>query len=1113
MVQCQQCRVTCVQDAKFCHACGAATPKRNPTDCSSCGSKLVPGATFCHICGTKCLAPAGAEVRKVCGCGAALPVGQATCAACSAPPPPRPEPRTPTPPATAQSKQPAVPSVGGGQRQQKLFGRQLPWWQRSVPWARDDAGARRDAGQSGGAEGGSRVPERITAPWLLHAGLAQDGSVDASAEMRSFANFVCATAGERTSRSTLRASVHSLALNVSPEATVKVIGGWATGLAAFDSGLDLVVESPCDDMLWRLCESLTCLGVTTSSPALPTGPVITFSATELAAAGRDSPSPGNTHTSADFKVTLRSGPPGSHCRAATVALNSLFAKRKQHRATAVVLRQTLRHFDAGSGGLGGHAVALMTLAYVSQQEMERGGDVDPGQILRGFFQFYSGFDYAQQAICCTPIGGTFFPPKPAEHRESAICIVDPADPHRNAAAHTSGSRLSQLCATLKYTGMLVHRYDFDSRNLPLLPNLIPAKKLIPRYEWLRATEGTEVTKELAVAVARGVADFLEDPSNSGAKEELLQLATWDTLQSILRDARVLRTVTGERAETTHSTQNFERLARALSDFSGDPEVRAQHVRAVGASVPPETVEVLLMEIYHFLQDPAAEDDKQRVMKAAVESGAWSVPSDGPDDAEKKARRVSSTADILRVVAARPGSVLKPFRNCIDIFTEAMDVYYDSDLLRGLVERCATAAVTRDVALAVATDAADFLEDPANDMVKERLMAAALNDSSENLLETHNMLLATMAGTAPAGSRLAMLKSDIPQLVRIVDSFHGDEEIDHQRRRAARACVTRDVTKAIAKEIASSLSVPSSPSPSYAKPTEVPEAPDLASQARPQAVWESVESRLSADIFARLAASSERLAAFRQTVGGTGGFQQLFQGMLAFRDEPELQELRSRAVAACMPGSDTPTSDPSFCPPPLLEPMAAAAEDDHSEALTDFTTPAAMHREGIDAISVLIPRLSLKKLSSALTDGRQRLLREYHESRRVADLDIDVWQGQESSSGSPRFRERKVRYAEDNLGFRVQCVEQQRLWYEHDSSSALSSVCLQSLCFPSSPAGVCFECLFECHSPGCNAARPASGVTMNCVVRARVGGQTAEVAAAAAAQHFATFVSRRAWDEE
>eukprot|EP01062_Namystynia_karyoxenos_P025766 TRINITY_DN201_c0_g1_i3.p1 TRINITY_DN201_c0_g1~~TRINITY_DN201_c0_g1_i3.p1 ORF type:complete len:1104 (+),score=384.21 TRINITY_DN201_c0_g1_i3:79-3312(+) len=1064
------CGTVCLQGARFCHSCGGpAPPPGGPAACRRCGTKQVPGAAFCHGCGAAAASPGSSTLQNT---------------------PPQPPAQPPPPAADPPARRRSDPAPSSA-RPYRPFGRQVPWWERSVPWAKDSAGA---AAQRS-ADLQSRHESRITVPWLLHAGLPQDSSVAASEEVRAFANFICATAGERLTRNAMRASVQTLALREWPEATVKVIGGWATGLASFDSDLDLVVEAAGVDLLFTLRDAVSAIGVEATLLSVPGGSALSFSAAAFATAvGQHAPAPpgcpeAGSGGGGGFAVILRSGPPGSHARAAALAVNGMFARRKQLRPAAVVLRHVLRHFDAPNGGLGGHTVALMVLAYAAQHESQQGDCADAGSVLRGFIRFFADFDFASRAIC--PAGGDPFPLRPAQHAASALCIIDPADPSRNAAAHTTAPRLRQLVATLQYTKMLIGRYDFDPRGLPLLPNLIPAKKLVPRCEWLRARAGTEVTKELAVAVAKGIADFLEDPGNASAKEELLQLATWDTLQSVVRDARVLSKVTAA-SGTAQNPTSAEQVSRALGSYSGDPEVRHEHLRAIQATVDPEPV---LAEVLAFFQDPAAAEEKQRLMQAALACGAWVGVGDpdaappAPDEVgEQRAARLKVFEDILAAVAARPGSVIAAFRNCLPLLTEVMDRYYSDPRTQGMVQRLTVAAVTRDVALAVARDAADFLENPANAAVKERLMQAALHHSSEKFLETHNLLLEAMAESAEPGSRLARLRGNIPEIVNIIDSFHGDPEIDEQRARAARAAVTRDVTKVIAREISDALVQEEAHDP--------PEQTAAAPQVRRQAVWRTMESRLSAVMF--LAAQpNTSLAAFKDAVG-PGGFEQLLEGVLAFKDEPEVQELRSRAAAACAPpGTPQAVASAAVVQPPSLVP-----EEDFAAACGDFT-PAGSVRAGRLAATVRLEGVALSTLRAALIDDpAQNLLRAHHAVRGDEVVTFGPW----FTVGDPPRMEREVSYMARIQGLPpVPCAEKQRAWQE---GSVLS---LQRR------AGVARTGVHTDTMADCTAVH--GGIEVRCAVvatGAAVGDaaspliRRSEAIAAAAARGFCDFLAQYRW---
>eukprot|EP00756_Hemistasia_phaeocysticola_P013282 Hpha_TRINITY_DN15266_c0_g1::TRINITY_DN15266_c0_g1_i1::g.67771::m.67771 len=1088
---CNGCQARLLQGARFCHRCGKPAGGQPESYCHRCGVPQTADSAFCHQCGTQNIkatptpTPAPKQDhpaprrRQGSGSGPRSAPGTQTTnprppvnipskvsppsdplrlpptkqqqlklpptnhqQPMQIPPPVKAQPPPSSQPPAPQQKPPAVGAPPQQSGHAPGFGRQVPWWERRAPWAREE-----------GKKEALAERERMVAPWLLYASLPQDSSVGAGKEIDTFADFVCATAGERSSRVTLRATVQTLALQVSPESTVKVIGGWGTGLAEFDSGLDLVVEAPGGVPLADLAATVAAQGIAVEQPLLPGGPVLAFSAAALAAATSSAPAA----SVADFRVTVRTGEPGRGPRAASMATSTLLSRRKQHRATCVVIRHTLRHFDAAGGGLGGYAVSLLALAYVQHRECAV-ADSDPGSCLRGFFEFYSAFDFASRAIRANPAPGEeVYPLRPSSMAGSPLCILDPVTGACNVGAHTTAARLRQLQATLQYTGMLIKRYDVDQRNLPLLPNLLPAKRLVPRLAWLR--DRMEVTKALAVSVARGVADFLEDPNNLSTREELLQIATWDTLQGVLRDRRVSESVVlGQNAGST------ERLARALDAFCDEPEVRAQHVRAVSAAIEPEMLKLILGEVSAFMRDPECAMEKEKLVLAALFCGGWSSERAIPGP-EAKAARVQSSADILRAVANRPGSVLAPFRNCTAVLAEAADTYYESDLLAEAMGQCATDAVTRDFALAVAEDVAKFLEDPANQDMGALMLEAALSACQEKVVESHRELLKRMTQAADPGSRLGMLRTNIPQLVEVLNSFRGDKEIDSQRNRSARACVTREVTQAVARATACAIS-----------------APD------PRSVWRSVESRLCEGVFNLLADRSDRLAAYRHR---SGGFQSLFEDMLVFQDEPEMHELRCRAVQACCFGREG-------APPDLLDEVDLEMETP-SEADSDPPEVEEVSGEGRLMSSVRVQAPHLELVYDTLRDDSDTLWKEYHNSRSDAELDIGPWEP--DSKGGLR---RRVSYKVRLLGFpAVPCQEQQRLFRD-----AKGSVVMRRRAEPTN-SGVSADTQSEfVWDPS------TDGIRMDCTVSMRAAGtpmlRVAESVAEAAARAWANFAAHYHW---
>eukprot|EP01065_Artemidia_motanka_P007468 TRINITY_DN1371_c1_g1_i1.p1 TRINITY_DN1371_c1_g1~~TRINITY_DN1371_c1_g1_i1.p1 ORF type:complete len:1309 (+),score=440.43 TRINITY_DN1371_c1_g1_i1:58-3984(+) len=949
--------------------------------CTACGAPSVLGANFCHLCGSPvCVVPAvqmdllqssmwmGAQMMQ------ALPPGLSVDGAAAAAGLPPLQPPPPSQPLLQQQRQ-----------QQQQQQQQQP---RHAPGSPDGGQSRRErwtcracgvsnprkhlhfcssckAPRDGGlpqAKPPPRMPGQPPpqAPWLEWANKPCDGSIEVAEEVEAFAGFVSATSSERARRAAVRSALQKLAqLRVCSDATVKIIGGWATGLASFDSALDLVVEVPAGvdfgDPLAGFAAALSELEVHSLPVQAPGGAAIVFDAaaltsTELHVERSRGPAP------ASFLIYLYVAQRNSLLRAATQHVAHRLQRYPAHRHTLTVIRQVLRKLGTDiSGkhiaqGISGFAVDLLALAFFESAK-DSPSFSDPGWVLREFFRFYSQFDFANSSISSSPV----FPPK--VHTEDALSIVNPVDP--GGGNVTPGpAKIAQLQATVRYMTMLIQRYDWDRRGSPLLPNLIPAKNLRRRQDWLRARDGVEMTKELAVAVAREVAEWLEDPANASQKADLLQQATWDTVQDLVRDQRLLRRVVTRGSALASYQEDIPKLVRVIDSFQSEPELKELYRRTGAASASPPVDPARPTVVVGTLQraaSAAADADKAAAARLVLSTGQLERPSDValdfysallPDlesaqlsafvaglaavppesvrdpvaalleatvdadagvamledvvrflgDAENAERREAlmkqaaapkgysrssreSEAAVFAAVAESPTSVLTPFRCAPLQHVEYLDRFRGEPRFAEQIAEAALLGVTRDVALAIARDVADFLEDGANQGKKQELMKAALapRDAAgqSQVLDTW---ITVFGVVAQRSKRLGPFRGNITRLVDLLSRFRGDPEIDAQRRRAARAVVTRDVAVAIARDLADYLEE---------------QQPRGSAGEIGASVWENMESRVGASVLNRVA----------RRMGLTAGSKhspvpsELMQGMLAFQDEPELVALRKRAAVA------------------------------------------------------------------------------------------------------------------------------------------------------------------------------------------------------------------------
>lgn len=772
----------------------------------------------------------------------------------------------------------------------------------------------------------------------------------------------------------MRSALQKLAqVRVSEEATVKLVGSWATGLAVFDSALDLVVEVPVSldihESLSVLASALADFDIAVTSTVAPGGPAISFDAATLTSSDSS-----RSHTGpSSFPVYVYVSPFGSPLRAASQYTTSRISRYPGCKETLVVIRQVLRKLGTDptgrhvTAGISSYMVDLLVLTYL-ESIRDTPSYRDQGLVLREFFRFYSNFDFAKRSIASSPL----FPEK--VHPEDPLSVVDPVG--TEGTNLTPGpTKLPQLHATVSYMSMLIQRYDWDRRGSPLLPNLIPAKALWKREEWLRQREGVEMTKELAVAVAQGVAEWLEDPANAAAKAEMLQQATWDTVQEMVRDQRLLRQVVQKPGSKLQSyRERLPKLVRAIDSFQSEPEMRELWRRtgvastgppaepapaassaallrhAAAATAEPERVSAAkhalkaepprpsdiagrtqsdiagrrrpvaqeffaalcpeydaesLPGLIAGLGGVKSEEEREsliKLMEATIDCDVAVLVLEGvvrfmadPTNAARREQLMrqaaspegytrshrSAEAAVFAAVSEDAWSPLGPFATDYLMVVEFLDRFRSDPRMAEQIAKAAMHGVTRDVAFAIAKEVADFLEDPANQERKTDLMKAVLHDGDAegaNVLDTWVRVFSAVAETS---KRLKPFRNNISQLVDLLARFRGVPEIDAERRRAARAVVTKDVAIEIARDVAEFLE----------KEDEQPA--EEGSSKFGASVWENIESRVSERVLGKIARRMGLTAGSKESpVPG-----ELMKGMLAFQEDPELIALRRRAVLA------------------------------------------------------------------------------------------------------------------------------------------------------------------------------------------------------------------------
>eukprot|EP00756_Hemistasia_phaeocysticola_P032915 Hpha_TRINITY_DN16436_c0_g5::TRINITY_DN16436_c0_g5_i1::g.164090::m.164090 len=964
--------------------------------CRCCGAGLMGGARFCHQCGESCAPP-------VCGrCGTTFAQADAAfCHRCGQPSAGRMNNASlSTPPPPAATPPPPVSLIEG-----RSNASVSPHW---------------EDGRSRKSSEGSVSPRTscmaVQSPWLEMAGLPVDGSVCVAQELDAFAAFQGATASERARRAAVRTSLQKLVqLTVCPEATVKLIGGWATDLTAYDSALDLVLEAPeMQDPLGELRCYLAGLGVMgTMLEVTPAGGMraLVLNAAELTAALSEGQVAAKVHDTS-FDVNVHMGPPGSAARSSTAIVRGAVARIPLLRPCLVALRAALRHL--GSKCMGGHLITLLALAFF--ERCRHLGISDPGAVFCEFFRFYSAFDFGRFSVCPFPRdGGEVYPLK--AQQDMFLEVIDPA-----GTATTVGLRAeyAPLTATCEYFTQVIERYEAAKRAgsaSGLLASVIPATQLEPRRDFLRKRKGLEPSKELAVAIARGVADFLEDPRNQDARKQYLEMATWDTVQGMVRDARLLRKVVDTPGSELAALREYvPDMQRCLESYSQDPEVKELEKKSVATTVSHDTVTQVLEEVASFLeqpecgpeggmrtqllemcaqkgcvngsvadalfgqiaqmqpgsqlskfqemvpailtameahnQEPAFKAALGRVFSAAVDQGLMKLMTQevilflrDPENKTVIQETLRDTADqegwnagapLLLKIAEQPGTLVSMFKSHIPLLVEVLqNRYYDAiasgsadpELCR-LVSTAATSCVTKEVALHIAGLVCNFLEDPANDEIKQEVVKTSETDTTDKLVRTHTALFEKMA--EQPGSPLAMYRHNIADLVDVMDSFHGDPEIDAARRRAARAIITKDVADLMLRDVAEMFE-----SDGLQEGDILRGSGSRGWRATAASVYENLESRVSQDVFAKLCEESQMWRARVKQAGGVSSVADavsrlMKDSVIAFADEPELRALRRRAAQAAAGGGYNRAGSESEAPPDL--------ESDFPESDGFYTPP-------------------------------------------------------------------------------------------------------------------------------------------------------------------------------
>eukprot|EP00756_Hemistasia_phaeocysticola_P001874 Hpha_TRINITY_DN11297_c0_g1::TRINITY_DN11297_c0_g1_i1::g.167333::m.167333 len=470
-------------------------------------------------------------------------------------------------------------------------------------------------------------------PWLLYAGIPNDGSVSAEQEVAAFASFVAATSGESARRRALRTVVQKIAhIHISPEATAKLIGSVATGLDNYASGLDIAIETPMElasDSIERLQHGFEALGVETEVQMRGAGlclAVLSHSLQQI--------SPGWVGSDFTAYVYLRTG----NCpeRASAQAMRHLLEHYPTHRRVVLVARSILKQMNLidDNGGLPSHALSLMAIA-LFEMLRDRESFGDTGWVLREFFRFYATFDFGSFSIST---GGII----PKVHPEDQMSVIDPAR-GLNAAANTR--KLSQITAMFHYVTTCIQRFDrIGSRSL--LCNIVAHNDLWARMkqlEQLKQSEGCAVTKEFALKLVDALCGFFSDPRQSNERERFAKALAADSGgigECVKREVGAITQELGLVEDKVRTNPNSR-----LRAFASNPTRLAEMVLQMGTS--DADVQERLTNLTHVAASPAREGDSSQPSDSQSNlSAAMGDDQDPPLEAEVVINMMTGLADHL-----------------------------------------------------------------------------------------------------------------------------------------------------------------------------------------------------------------------------------------------------------------------------------------------------------------------------------------------------------------------------------------------------------------------------------------------------------------------------------
>ena len=636
-------------------------------------------------------------------------------------------------------------------------------------------------------------------PWLALVGLPNDSTHSTEDEVFAFADFVATLQTEQSARAYMRTSLQKLVqLLVSSEATLKVIGGWGTGLATFSSQLDLVLESPSRNsqgedtcLLSALYSVLRGFGLECELCVVNNYKAVRLDAHSMvenqrghAAASKSlssgSSGSGDLYDVLKFNVNIFSdrvaaggggasvllGPPQS--RQASLQTSMLLSRFPSgYRKLAVTLRHMLLRTNAGSsvGGIGGYCVLLLIIAYLQHTSTDpRFGDL--GWVFREFFTFFSSFDFAHTAVRIASADatgvGNFFPRTacPFNNPEQQLLIVDPLNGQHNIAEMVT--KLPQITATLSYMHQIIKRYDADSRGTSLLPNLIGCSEEMKRRYRYMVQEGRAPAAPASSTPASSVAAS----SNPG---------------------------------TPRGRQPYAPVPRGPhTRVHDDAAAGAAAASAAAAAGPPAPRHVVV--------------NAARIISEFIDEGKNHAVKD-----ELLYTLASKTDDVLAHIILSQGSSgeLWEYRGrAIRVLLAGLSESADDPTVAFHLKRESRMAcvglgdiVGPQVAEKVAVEAADYLEylkahkpEQHDALVKELIGDGSWSGNHFQEFSTYMKVFTSLRENHPNSVFASVPDSSIPALAKILHEYSDLPEVRKNRQRAAAACMTKDFVLAVSQDI-------------------------------------------------------------------------------------------------------------------------------------------------------------------------------------------------------------------------------------------------------------------------------------------------------------------------